>query len=246
MVHQSGHCFLIDFSIGFKIEPEPGMTRATRTGDHLGSYLYMSPEQSLNMKDVDSRSDLFSFSKVLCELLTGKPEIESVNDNNLKHGNLLKTIISKGLSFSPEDRYLSAADFKRELSQITNTTVSYRSEPARAVCVNTRCTSAYWSPNGYYKGPNFIDESSDAYCTSCGTKLIYQCSNCGAPIGNTPFCGGCGTQQFMIPECKICGSYLTKIDMDKDTEKFGCAKCRRKKEQQSTVTPTTDFDDIPF
>lgn len=244
MIHQSGHCFLIDFSIGFKQEPEPGMTRATRTGDHLGSYLYMSPEQSTNMKDVDNRSDIYSFSKVLCELLTGKPDIGSVNSNNLRHGDLLRTIISKGLSHSPDDRYLSAAEFKRELSQVTNSIVSYRDEPARAICVNTKCPSANWSPNGYYRGPNVIEESSDAYCTSCGTGLTYQCASCGAAIENTPFCGGCGTRQFVVPECKRCGSLLTKDDMDKDTEKVGCEKCRRKESQQKT-TPN-DFDDIPF
>lgn len=248
MIHPSGHCFLIDFSIGFKIEPEPGMTRATRTGDHLGSYLYMSPEQSINMKDVDHRSDIYSFSKVLCELLTGNPEIEAVNNNNLRHGDLLKSIISKGLSFSAEDRYSSADEYKRELSHVTNSIVSFRDKPARAVCINTKCSSAQWSPNGYYKGPNFIEESSDAYCTSCGDKLIYQCSTCGSPVDNTPFCGGCGTQQFFVPECKTCSSLLTKIDMDKDTEKNGCEKCRRKKSAQTSpsIVPDDFDDDIPF
>ena len=246
MIHSSGHCFLIDFSIGFKQDPNPRMTRATRTGDHLGSYLYMSPEQSKNMKDVDGRSDIFSFSKVLGKLLTGKPEIESLNNETIKHGDHLKAIIGKGLSFSPDDRYQSADEFKRELTQVTNTVVSYRNDPARAVCINKKCPSAHWTPNGYYRGPYFIEESSNAYCTSCGHKLIYQCSNCGAPIADTPFCGGCGTQQFFVHECKQCESLLTKEDMDKGTELNGCQKCKRKKEQNSVFTSLGENDEIPF
>jgi serine/threonine-protein kinase len=46
MILPSGHCYLIDFSIGFKIDPNTGMTRATKTGDHLGSVQYMSPERN--------------------------------------------------------------------------------------------------------------------------------------------------------------------------------------------------------
>lgn len=248
MILPSGHCFLIDFSIGFKIDPDPGMTRVTKTGDHLGTYLYMSPEQSKNMLEVDHRSDIYSFSKVLCELLTGKPELDSINNSSIKHYDLLRKIIEKGCCYSAENRYQSASEFKRDLSQITDSFICYKENPAKAVCVNTKCPSANWSPNGYYRGPNFIEESSDAHCTSCGSKLVYQCPSCGAKIANTPFCGGCGTEQFKIPECKKCGSYLTKSDMEENTAVKGCNKCRRKAGQKQTrFTASSDFpNDIPF
>ena len=44
----------------------------TRTGALLGTPYYMSPEQALGRKDIDTRSDLWSIAVVAFECLTGK------------------------------------------------------------------------------------------------------------------------------------------------------------------------------
>lgn len=244
MILPSGHCYLIDFSIGVKIEPEDGLTRATRTGDHIGSLHYMSPEQFENMKGVDCRSDLYSLSKVLCELLSGEPEIASLDDSRINYISSLRKIIGKGCSYSKEERYSNADDFRRELRQAIATSAQYMEVPSKAVCSCTTCPDADWGPNGYYRGPNFIEESRSVFCTSCGGKLLYRCEGCGSSIDNTRFCGGCGTEQFKVPECLQCGSYLTREDMDKNTKKDGCVKCRQRKTLSQAQNYTND--DIPF
>jgi eukaryotic-like serine/threonine-protein kinase len=46
---------------------------AQRTQGVLGTLLYVSPEQILNLKDIDHRSDIYSFGVMLFELTTGMP-----------------------------------------------------------------------------------------------------------------------------------------------------------------------------
>jgi serine/threonine-protein kinase len=56
-------------------ESPPGAPSAalTRTGDIMGSPVYMSPEQMLASHDVDMRTDVWSLGVVLYELVIGKP-----------------------------------------------------------------------------------------------------------------------------------------------------------------------------
>ena len=68
MLSYQGGVKLIDFGIAkAKI-----LTTETRAGVIKGKYSYMSPEQALG-KDVDGRSDIFSFGVVLYEMATGQP-----------------------------------------------------------------------------------------------------------------------------------------------------------------------------
>ena len=249
MILPSGYCYLIDFSIGFKIDPQTGMTRATRTGDRLGSIQYMSPEQKENMKDVDQRSDVYSYALVLCEMLSGMPELQGLLKAKNKYPATLTKVIEKASCYDREDRYLNADEFLRELKQVSSASLPFLDTPSKAVCNNTLCPSADWSSHGYYRGAYFIEESTEPFCTSCGNKLIYQCENCGSSIDNTKFCGGCGAQQFDVPECQQCGSFLTKKDMNMDTKIHGCEKCKVKKTQDKISPPMVEDgfdDDIPF
>ncbi len=66
---------LLDFGVA-KIKSEPTGSPAetaglTRTGSMLGSPLYMSPEQARGHRDLDQRSDIWSFGVVLYQALCG-------------------------------------------------------------------------------------------------------------------------------------------------------------------------------
>src|SRR5262249_27732185 len=45
----------------------------TRTGQRLGTAHYMAPEQCLDSRDVDFRTDIYSLGVILFELLTARP-----------------------------------------------------------------------------------------------------------------------------------------------------------------------------
>jgi serine/threonine-protein kinase len=59
---------VLDFGIS-KLDQQD--TNLTRTGEILGSPLYMSPEQISSSRDVDGRSDVWSLGVILYELLAG-------------------------------------------------------------------------------------------------------------------------------------------------------------------------------
>ncbi|MCC4798212.1 serine/threonine-protein kinase [Enterovibrio norvegicus] len=256
MLSSVGHAYLIDFSIGFAPSGNPNFTRATRTGDHLGSVEYMSPEQNIDMKNVDFRTDIYSLGLTLCKLLTGAPTLKALDKPELSIPHVLRNLINKASDYDAENRYQNVDDILRELKSISGAGRFAVNTPSKALCSNLKCPDASWSPNGFYKGANFIDDCIDIHCTSCGDKLTYQCT-CGYPVAETRFCGGCGAELFRVPECDTCGSHLTKQDIGNDTSS-GCSKCLSKKQvQQQLQQPVwgrpqqilkdLEFDDdIPF
>jgi serine/threonine protein kinase len=64
---------VIDFGVAKALgQPLTERTLATRFGDIVGTFEYMSPEQAeFNALDIDTRSDIFSLGVLLYELLTG-------------------------------------------------------------------------------------------------------------------------------------------------------------------------------
>ena len=96
-----------------------------------GTRGYMSPEQILG-RTVDERSDIFSLSLVLFEMVTGRSPFESTNPFDVLVATirglpraetadgdtppLLVDAIAKGLSADPADRFQSAAELSQALA----------------------------------------------------------------------------------------------------------------------------------
>jgi serine/threonine-protein kinase len=103
----------------------------TRTGDLLGSPLYMSPEQIRGEK-VTTQTDIFSLGVTFYQLLTGELPFKADNIANLTYQIVqckytpvdeirpelpisAKRIITKALQKNPANRYASAAEMQRAL-----------------------------------------------------------------------------------------------------------------------------------
>jgi serine/threonine protein kinase len=78
-VTQDGRAKVLDFGLAKQLEQSLGASTMgalttvsvmTAPGVPLGTYAYMSPEQALG-KDLDGRTDLFSFGATLYEMATG-------------------------------------------------------------------------------------------------------------------------------------------------------------------------------
>ncbi len=129
MVDADGRAKLLDFGLVAIQSTE----KLTKSGSTLGTIGYMSPEQ-IQVKDVDQRSDLFSFGVVFYEMITGQlpfrgdTEAAALNSvlndipeplSRYKSGvaGELQQVVAKLLEKDPQLRYQSAAgvisDFRR-------------------------------------------------------------------------------------------------------------------------------------
>ncbi|HEY6561059.1 MAG TPA: serine/threonine-protein kinase [Polyangiaceae bacterium] len=109
---------LLDFGIASMVETS---TRLTLEGTVLGTPDYMSPEQARGSHDMDHRSDVWSFSVMLYELLTGHLPFNGRNYNALLYSIVneqpkpimefaagdkqLWLVLERGLRKDPADRW---------------------------------------------------------------------------------------------------------------------------------------------
>lgn len=163
MVMPSDHCYVIDFSIGVSLDTSFGFSRATHSGEHIGSIDYIAPEQTRDMKTVDHRADIYSLGLVLYEILTGRLDKTSF-DKSLSHLPIaLKNAVKKACEFDPNDRFQTAEEFLRSIRGLVPNRRMINDRPGTALCLNLKCPDAKWSSRGYYKGPTIIESCTDHF-----------------------------------------------------------------------------------
>jgi len=145
MVTRDGHAKILDFGLAKLIEQQPvpssnpsevataAMPQHSTPGAILGTVGYMSPEQAQGKtKEIDQRSDIFSFGCILFEAATGKKPFEGdsvvkslhmviyepappLSDFNPAAPPELQRIVRRCLAKDPDERYQSIKEVAIEL-----------------------------------------------------------------------------------------------------------------------------------
>ncbi|MEP6743034.1 MAG: protein kinase [bacterium] len=209
MITLDGHAKILDFGLAKLIEQQPMlsgdssevatavMPQHSSPGTVMGTVGYMSPEQAQGKtKEIDQRSDIFSFGCILFEAVTGKKPFEgeslikslhmvvyepapAILDLNPSAPAELQRIVRRCLAKDPDERYQSIREVAIELKELRrelegagiDTTVSPAASSETAGSSGAEATrSQSFSPTTSTPSPSNSTRASSAEYVVTGIK----------------------------------------------------------------------------
>ena len=132
MLTRTGDVKVMDFGIARAMN-DTNTANMTAAQSVMGTAQYLSPEQARG-EVVDARSDLYSASVLLYELLTGKPPFTGDSPVSIAYQHVsemptppsqvdpgvtseIDAVVLRALAKSPDDRYQTAAEFRADVER---------------------------------------------------------------------------------------------------------------------------------
>ncbi len=115
LISADGTTRLVDFGIA---KAESG--ELTRTGEALGTWAFMAPEQRLDSRRVDARADVYGAGATLYTMLTGEPPFDLANpvlseDRIARLSPRMAGVVRRATNARPEGRWPSALAMREAL-----------------------------------------------------------------------------------------------------------------------------------
>ncbi len=122
LVDRKGRVRILDFGLARFVRDGADGMHLTRSGQVMGTPLYMAPEQWRTPLAVDHRADIYSLGVVFYELLTGELPVGRFPppSQRVELDVRLDEVVFKTLEREPERRYQHVSDVKTDIGAATS------------------------------------------------------------------------------------------------------------------------------